>query len=131
MKYKKSSRDSTDIFGTFLSDVSSSESSVDQNIQSGLTPPDLNQETTTTNTESTSSVAILMYLLTNGPQLAGPILSGTGLPIQDFFIAAESLKRTGLVESSMSDAGETLSLTEAGRGRAEHWKSTLSFMMKD
>ncbi len=126
MAYKKQPRAGTDVFGTFLSNVSSDTSSTDD--VSGSTQASHSAADATASNPDPVSVAILLYLLENGPQPAGGLLSGVGMPLQDFFIAAQTMRSRELISSSQSAQGETFSLTEQGVNEAKHWKSMLGFM---
>ena len=126
MAYKKQPATNTDVFGTFLSKVSSgaaaSDSSFDDSsdAQTSNAPPP--------STPDSVSVAVLLFLLENGPQPAGVLLSAVGMPLQDFFVATQSLQSRDLITSTQSDASEVFALTERGQAEAAHWKSMLGFM---
>lgn len=128
MAYKKQARTNTDVFGTFLSNVSGDSSSSDSSL--GASADSLVPDPSLVSTPDSVAVAVLLYLLENGPQPAGALLSGVGMPLQDFFVATQSMQSRQLITSSQSDDGETFDLTDEGRGEAERWKSMLGFMQK-
>lgn len=134
MSSKRQSGSNPDIFGTFLKGVTGDAASIEQTTEAEQAsdsmeiPSDPNPNVTASSPGESAAVALLIYLLENGPQAAGPMLTSVGMALDEFFVASQLLKERGLVNAVPGEAGEIYTLTELGVADAERWQATLRFM---